>query len=99
QTATAVRTTPAPVSSSGPFWEARLSGLQPGTLYHYSIGGGPDHTFRTPPSAAESGFRVNVEGDIGDSSSYANMLPLQRLIAQDAPDLVLALGELTYAHV
>src|SRR5437870_6558852 len=38
---------PLPVSSSGPFWEARLTSLVPDTVYHYSIGGGADHTFRT----------------------------------------------------
>src|SRR5439155_295534 len=36
--------TPAPFSSAGPFWEARLSRLKRGTSYHYSIGGGPDQT-------------------------------------------------------
>jgi len=49
QIATAVTPAPLPFSSVGPFWEARLGGLQENTLYHYSIGTGPDHTFRTPP--------------------------------------------------
>src|SRR2546426_1506102 len=32
---------PLPFSSSGPFREALLTGLDPGATYHYSIGGGP----------------------------------------------------------
>src|SRR3989442_8872446 len=47
--ATALTPSPAPPSSSGPFWEARLTGLQAGMSYHYAIGNGPDHTFHTPP--------------------------------------------------
>src|SRR6267142_1564766 len=68
--ATAVTPGPLPFSSPGPFWEARLTGLQEGSLYHYSIGGGPDHTFHTPPPRGASGFSVGVEGDVGDGALF-----------------------------
>jgi hypothetical protein len=64
-TATA-HTTPLPFSSAGPFQEVELTGLTPGTTYHYSIGGCPDQTFATAPTG---GFRFDVEADVGDSSS------------------------------
>ena len=41
--ATAVRPSPLPFSSAGPFWEARLTGLTENTVYHYSIAGSADH--------------------------------------------------------
>lgn len=87
-----------PISSSGPFWEARLTGLRENTLYHYSIGNGADHTFFTAPPRGTSGFEVAVEGDIGDSTSYTNMPLVQQLIAQDPPKFVLMLGDLTYGN-
>src|SRR6476469_7640215 len=40
----------APWSSPGPFWQLQLTGLAPGTTYHYSVAGGPDWTFHTPPT-------------------------------------------------
>src|SRR5512141_374622 len=42
-TATGVAPSPMPISSPGPFWEARLTGLSPNTTYHYSIDAGADH--------------------------------------------------------
>src|SRR5437667_730098 len=90
---------PLPFSSAGPFWEARLTGLLPNTLYHYAIGGAPDHTFRTPLPRGASGFVVCVEGDIGDSTSYPRWLgPVQRLVAQQQPRFALLVGDLTYAN-
>src|SRR4249920_2222340 len=83
-----------PVSSAGPFWEARLTGLQAGKTYHYSLDGGPDHTFHALP-AAGSTFTVDAEADIG-SSKYSTMPPVQTLIAGDTPRFVLAIGDLTY---
>ena len=71
---------PLPFSSAGPFWEAKLTGLTENTLYHYSIAGGPDHTFRTPPPRGSSGFTVYVEGDIGETSSYPRMGDVARFI-------------------
>ena len=88
-----------PWSSPGPFWEARLTGLLPNTLYHYSIANGPDHTFRTPPPASASSFVVLAEGDIGDSSSYSNMPLIQQLMAQELDArIALLVGDLTYGE-
>ena len=63
---------PAPFSSSGPFQEVRLAGLDPGTIYHYSIGGGVDHTFTTTPTGD---FRFDAEADIGSSRDFSNVAP------------------------
>ena len=97
-TVTAVAPTPLPFSSAGPFLEARLTGLQVNTLYHYSIGAGPDHTFRTPLPRGSSGFTVAAEADIGDASSYSQVTGVQSLIASQNPAFVLAPGDLTYGN-
>ncbi|TMQ73887.1 MAG: metallophosphoesterase family protein [Candidatus Eisenbacteria bacterium] len=94
-TALAVTPAPLPFSSPGPFWEARLTGLEPDTVYHYSIAGGPDRTFRTMPAPGRD-FVVLVESDIGDSRTYPRVGIVQALIAQEAPRFVLAVGDLTY---
>lgn len=98
QTVTASTPSPVPFSSAGPFWEAKLVGLQENTLYHYSIGSGSDHTFRTPPPRGASDFTIYVEGDIGDASSYSRMPTLQAMIASGAPAFVLMVGDLTYGN-
>jgi hypothetical protein len=97
-TATGVTPSPLPFSSSGPFWEANINGLQPATVYHYSVAGGPDHLFHTLP-ATPTTFTVFVEGDIGDTSNYERVGPVQSLIAAGGPAFVLALGDLTYGNV
>ncbi len=94
--ATAHRPTPTPSSSSGPFWEIKLTGLRPGVAYHYSIGGGPDHTFATAPTGP---FRFDVEADIGDSANADGVAPTQKQIAADKPALVLAVGDLSYGNL
>ena len=98
QVAAGLTPSPLPFSSAGPFWEARLTNLQENTLYHYSIGNGPDHTLRTPPSRGASGFTAFVAGDIGDSANFWRMAELQTLIAAQAPDFVLMVGDLTYGN-
>ena len=95
---TASTPSPAPYSSAGPFWEAKLTGLTENTVYHYSIAGGADHTFRTPPPRGSSDFTVYVEGDIGDVATYSNVGPVQSLIGTAAPAFVLAVGDLTYGN-
>ena len=96
-TVTAVTPSIVPFSSAGPFWEAALTGLTQDTIYHYSIGGGPDHTFRTPPPAGSSGFTIWVEGDISETTSSSKVAPIQSMIAGGSPAFVLMLGDLTYA--
>jgi parallel beta-helix repeat protein len=95
QTATAAAASPAPISSAGPFQEVELAALQPGTSYHYSIGGGPDHTFTTAPTG---NFRFNVMADVGSSAQFSSIPVMQNLIAGDHPDFVLAPGDLTYGY-
>jgi len=89
---------PYPFSSPGPFWEARLTGLDEDALYHYSIDNGPDHTFRTPPPRGTSDFVVYALGDVGSSIAYSTVAGVQTLVAQGSPDFVLALGDLTYGN-
>src|SRR4051794_16742071 len=93
--ATAHAPVPLPFSSRGPFREARLERLRPGTTYHYSIGGGADHVFSTAPVGR---FRFDVEADVGDSSNEKRVGPTQAQIARDRPAFVLVAGDLTYAN-
>lgn len=97
-TVTAVTPSPLPFSSSGPFHEARLTGLQAGTMYHYSIGTGADHTFRTPVPPGTSDFVFYAQGDIGDNSDWPIMGSVQNMIAGARPDFVLMVGDLTYGN-
>ena len=95
---------PMPDSSPGPFWEARLTGLQENTRYYYRIGSGPEHTFRTPLPRGSSGFWFAQEADIGSSLHWKNVAITQEMIAADHPGLpgddrprfVLVPGDLTY---
>ena len=81
QTVTGTTPSPVPFSSSGPFREAKITGLQAGTVYHYSIGTGPDHTFRTALPAGATDFVIYAEGDIGDNSDWYRMGEVQKMIA------------------
>jgi parallel beta-helix repeat protein len=94
-TATAAAPAWTPISSPGPFWQAQLSDLAPGTTYHYSIGGGPDYTFHTPPTGD---FRFDAIGDIGDTSQFSKLGDTFSAIAADQPSFVLMIGDLTYAN-
>jgi hypothetical protein len=87
---------PMPYSSPGPYREVRLENLRPNTTFHYAIGDGPDRTFHTPPLRGSAGFTVMVQGDVGDSQHFPNVLPVQQLIASQSPDFVLVVGDLTY---
>src|SRR2546423_11322712 len=60
-TATTHTPSPLPFSSAGPFQEVELTGLTPGTTYHYSIGGGSDQTMATAPT---SGFCLDAGADV-----------------------------------
>jgi hypothetical protein len=98
QTAKAVAPDPMPFSSKGPFQEARIAGLRENTVYYYTIGDGPLHTFRTPLPRGQSGFSFYVEGDIGNASDWSRVGACQAMIAAGKPDFVLAIGDLTYAN-
>ena len=96
-TATGVSPSPLPFSSAGPFREARITGLAPGVTYHYSVDGGPDHSFHGLP-AATSSYTIYVQGDIGDTVSYSRVGAVQKQIAQGAPSFVICVGDLTYGN-
>jgi hypothetical protein len=87
-----------PISGSGPWREARLTGLQPGTTYHYAIGAQPDKTFHTAPAAGSSGFSVIVEADIGEPGGFPDMQTIQNMIANANPNLVLLPGDFSYVN-
>ena len=89
---------PMPFSSPRPFRQVLLKSRKPGTTYHYAIGNCGGHTFHTPPAPGTSGFVVDVEGDIGASTNYSDVVPDQRLVASHMPALVLVLGDLTYGN-
>ncbi len=82
-----------PYSSPGPYWEASITGLQPGTTYHYSINGGADAVFATPPTGPT---RFVAAGDIGSSLADSRLTGMQASIAGDNPAFFLGLGDLTY---
>ena len=95
---------PLPTSSPGPYWEARLTGLQENTLYHYRIGNGPIRTFRTPPPRGSSGFWFAEQADVGSTLTWPNVGITQTMIAannphipgDDRPRFVLVPGDITY---
>jgi parallel beta-helix repeat protein len=84
-----------PWSSAGPFWQLVLTDLAPGSTYHYSIAGGPDWTFHTPPTGP---FRFDAIGDVGDTVNFSKLGSTFAAIANDEPSFVLMLGDLTYAN-
>jgi len=104
QSAVGVTPAPAPTSSPGPFWEARLTGLQENTRYYYRIGNQLVHSFRTPPPRGSSDFWFAEEADVGSTLSWLNVGITQAMIRLDHPDLpgddrprfVLVPGDLTY---
>jgi parallel beta-helix repeat protein len=98
QTVTAISPSPMPFSSAGPFWEAKLTNLQANTTYHYSIGGEADHTFKTALPKGNSGFMVDVIGDVGSTNEFPNVGSVQALIAADHPHIALIVGDLTYGN-
>ncbi|MDP9341948.1 MAG: metallophosphoesterase family protein [Actinomycetota bacterium] len=93
RTVTASQPRPLPISSAGPFWQVRIGKLEPGTTYHYSIGGSPDRTFTTAPTGP---FRFDVTADVGDSRTYPQVAGIEGQIAADRPAFVLVPGDLTY---
>lgn len=95
QTATGDSPQWTPTSSAGPFRQAQINNLSPGTRYHYSIGGGPDHTFLTPPTGP---FVFDAIGDIGDTAHFSHLADTFSAIAADHPSFVVMDGDLSYAN-
>jgi hypothetical protein len=83
-----------PTSSSGPFREAKITGLTPATTYYYRIGEFGEYSFKTPPSNGTADFNIYALGNVGTSIRYPKMYSIQTLIGQDNPAFVLMLGDL-----
>lgn len=92
---TAAKPNPAPVSSAGSFWEAKLTGLTANTRYFYKIGNQTERSFLTAPTLGSSNFNVYAQGNIGSTSKYFNTGVIQDIIANDLPSFVVGLGDLT----
>jgi hypothetical protein len=85
-----------PVDDPGPFWEAVLTGLAPGTTYHYTIGDtGIDHTFSTAPTGD---FTWVDMGDTGTTLCQSWMAGIQQLVADQHPAFVTHGGDISYAN-
>jgi len=90
---------PRPISSRGAFWEAKLTALREGTTYYYSVAGGPEHAFRTPPAPGRTDFALYAQADVGDAVTYPRMGAVQQLVAEGNPDFVIIAGDLTYGDI
>lgn len=86
-----------PVDDPGPFREAPLTGLTPGTEYHYRIGAGPDRVFRTSPPPGRPVRWVDV-GDTASTVCKPWMAEQHALIARWTPQLVTHGGDISYAN-
>lgn len=105
QTATAAPGAITPIDMAGPFEQVKLTGLTPGTTYHYKIGAnGDDHTFMTAPTGDFTWV------DIGDTgSSYYDptaqatcnkswMPSVWQQIAAEQPAVVTHGGDISYQN-
>jgi hypothetical protein len=93
---------PQPFSTPGPWKEATVTGLAPGTEYGYEIGRPRFPVpafFRTPPVRGTAGFTFVAVAGMGASIDYPEVKELHRLIALEDPAFVLALGDLTFADI
>jgi Purple acid Phosphatase, N-terminal domain/Calcineurin-like phosphoesterase len=85
-----------PVDNPGPFEEVALTGLTPGSTYHYRIGaGGLDHTFSASPSGS---FTWADTGDTATTLCDSWMAQTQSLIAAQSPNFVTHGGDISYAN-
>ncbi|WP_269045177.1 hypothetical protein [Paenarthrobacter sp. Z7-10] len=103
-TATATAPVITPVDIAGPFREAKIDGLTAGTVYHYKIGDGADHTFKTSPTGdftwvdigdVSSTFKDPAAGSACDTPWVADHW---RQIAQEKPDFLTFGGDISYAN-
>jgi uncharacterized repeat protein (TIGR01451 family) len=96
QPATATAPAIRPVDNPGPFREVALTGLSPGTTYHYRIGAvGDDHTFTTTPTGNFTWVDV---GDTGTTRCQPWVADIHALIAAQAPSFVTHGGDISYAN-
>src|SRR5919107_4731004 len=75
-----------------------LAGLDPGSTYHYRVGGVVESpskgSLRTAPAGEDSRFRFAVVGDSG--SGGKGQLAVAALLGRLEPDLVLHTGDVVY---
>ncbi len=85
--------------SKAVYHHARVSGLRPGTTYHYRVrhlgAVSPDRTFRTAPTSKTAGFRFTAFGDQGVGADAAAGTAR---IAALRPSFHLHAGDLCYAN-
>ena len=80
------------VSGPGPYWEARIAGLEKNTVYYYRIGEDRCiNQFKT----GHAGFRIITTTDMHESSPESKAMFAQ--IAELRPDVVLTTGDITGA--
>ncbi len=82
------------ISDPGPYWEAKLTGLQENTAYYYRIGdNGQLHAFKTPPPRGTADFRVCSTSDMQETTPECKEMFQQ--IAGMKPAIVITTGDLT----
>nr|AEE99725.1 PAPhy_b3 [Triticum aestivum] len=91
--------------TSGIIHHVRLQGLEPGTKYYYQCGDpaipgatSAVHAFRTMPAVGPRSYpgRIAVVGDLG--LTYNTTSTVEHM-ASNQPDLVLLLGDVSYANL
>ena len=86
-----------PVDSAGPFRQVQLTGLTPGTTYHYKVGAtGADHTFQTVPTGD---FTWADTGDTSSTLCDSWLAGTQSLIAAQHPSFVTHGGDISNANI
>lgn len=84
------------VSDPGPYWEAKLTGLNKNSTYYYSIGNSKEvNKFKTPPPPGKGGFTVCLTTDMHDNTKEC--VAMFQQIAALKPDLVITTGDITGA--
>ncbi|HWG91082.1 MAG TPA: metallophosphoesterase family protein [Candidatus Thermoplasmatota archaeon] len=92
------RTFPAvavPGPGPGVVYEARLTGLQPGTPYTYEVGGRAFQFTTAPRALSEEPVRIAAIADVGIKPT--SRAAVNALLEAD-PDLVIVPGDLAYAY-
>lgn len=95
---TATRSMISPVDTSGPFYEARISGLTAGTTYHYRIGAsGADRVLHTAPANTDD-FTAVVIADTEATICRTYQAEMFGLVAAVDADMVLHHGDHAIAN-
>lgn len=87
-----------PSTGEGHLHQTSLSGLTPGSLYHYRVLGedgswSPDHSFQTAP-AGDSSFRFLAAGDMGTpkAGKHLNSVAISNAMAARSQGLAFTVG-------